>query len=45
MSSIWFIFIGIALLSWIVQANLNNKFKKFSKIPVGGGMTGRDVAE
>ena len=45
MSSIWIIFIGIALLSYIVQANLNNKFKKFSKIPVGGGMTGRDVAE
>ena len=45
MSSIWIIFIGIALLSYIVQANLNSKFKKFSKIPVGGGMTGRDVAE
>ena len=45
MSTIWIIFIGIALLSWIVQANLNSKFKKFSKIPVGGGMTGRDVAE
>ena len=45
MAPIWIIFIGIALLSYIVQANLNNKFKKFSKIPVGGGMTGRDVAE
>ena len=45
MSQIWIIFIGIALLSYIVQANLNSKFKKFSKIPVGGGMTGRDVAE
>ena len=45
MSSIWIIFIGIALLSYIVQANLNSKFKKYSKIPVGGGMTGRDVAE
>ena len=45
MNQIWIIFIGIALLSFIVQANLNNKFKKFSKIPVGGGMTGRDVAE
>ena len=45
MSTIWIIFIGIALLSYIVQANLNNKFKKYSKIPVGGGMTGRDVAE
>ena len=45
MNAIWIIFIGIALLSYIVQANLNRKFKKFSKIPVGGGMTGRDVAE
>lgn len=45
MSTIWIIFIGITLLSWIVQANLNRKFKKYSEIPVGGGMTGRDVAE
>ena len=45
MNSIWIIFIGIALLSYIVQANLNSKFKKYSEIPVGGGMTGRDVAE
>ena len=45
MAPIWIIFIGIALLSYIVQANLNRKFKKFSEIPVGGGMTGRDVAE
>ena len=45
MNLIWIIFIGIALLSYIVQANLNSKFKKYSEIPVGGGMTGRDVAE
>ena len=45
MAPIWIIFIGISLLSYIVQANLNSKFEKFSKIPVGGGMTGRDVAE
>ena len=45
MNPLWIIFIGISLLSWIVQANLNSKFKKFSEIPVGGGMTGRDVAE
>ena len=45
MVPIWIIFIAIALLSYIVQANLNSKFKKYSKIPVGGGMTGRDVAE
>ena len=45
MSLIWIIFIGISLLSYIVQANLNRKFKKFSKIPLANGMTGRDVAE
>ena len=45
MNPIWIIFIGISLLSYLVQANLNRKFKKFSEIAVGGGMTGRDVAE
>ena len=45
MSLIWIIFIGTVLLSYIVQANLNRKFKKFSKIPLANGMTGRDVAE
>ena len=39
------LFVGIALLSYIVQANLKAKFEKFSKIPIGGGMTGRDIAE
>ena len=45
MSLIWIIFIGISLLSYIVQANLNRKFKKYSKESLGNGMTGRDVAE
>ena len=45
MSIIWIVFIGIALLSYIVQANLNRKFKKYSEVPLGGGMTGREVAE
>ena len=45
MAPIWIIFIGISLLSYIVQANLNRKFKKFSEIPLANGMTGRDVAE
>lgn len=40
----WILFIGIALVSWLVQANLQSKFKKYSKIPTGNGMTGRDVA-
>lgn len=37
-----FIFIGIALVSYMIQANLKNKFEKYSKMPIG--MTGRDVA-
>ena len=40
----WIIFIGIAVVSWLVQMNLQNKFKKYSKIPTGNGMTGADVA-
>lgn len=34
----------IALVSWIVQANFQSKFKKYSRIPLPSGMTGRDVA-
>ncbi len=40
----WMIFIGVALVSWLVQMNLESKFKKYSKIPTGNGMTGADVA-
>ena len=40
----WIIFIGIALVSYLVQLNLQSKYKKYSKIPVANGMTGRDVA-
>ena len=45
MPTSWIIFIAIALASYLVQANLNNKFKKYSRIPLGNGMTGREVAE
>ena len=41
----WILFIGIAILSYIVQANLKSKFNKYSRIAIGGGMTGREVAE
>lgn len=44
-SSVWIIFIAIAVISWLVQLNLQNKFKKYSKIPDSNGMTGREVAE
>ena len=45
MSTYWILFIAIALASYLVQANLNNKFKKYSRIPLGNGLTGREVAE
>ena len=41
----WVLFIGIALVSWLVSANLKRKFKKYSQVPLGNGMTGKDVAE
>lgn len=42
---IWIVFIGIAVISYLVQASLKSKFEKYSKIPVAAGMTGREVAE
>lgn len=41
----WILFIGIALVSYAVQANLTRKFKKYSKVPLASGLTGREVAE
>ena len=41
----WILFIGTALISWLVSANLQRKAKKYSQIPLGNGMTGKDVAE
>ena len=43
--SIWIIFIGFMILSWVVSMILKSKFKKYSKIPVDNGMSGRDVVE
>ena len=43
--NIWIIFIGFMILSWIISMTLKSKFKKYSKIPVDNGMSGRDVAE
>lgn len=40
----WILFIAVALISYLVQANLKSKFERFSKIPLPNGMTGRDVA-
>ena len=36
------VFVAIAIVSYIIQANLKSKFEKFSKMPIG--MTGRDIA-
>ncbi len=42
---IWILFIGIALVSYLVQSNLQSKFKKYSQVPLASGLTGREVAE
>jgi len=42
---IWIIFIGFMILSWIVSMTMNSKFKRYSKIPVDNGMSGKEVAE
>lgn len=40
----WILFIGIAIVSYLVQAQLQSKFKKYSREPLNNGMTGRDIA-
>ncbi len=45
MATIWIIFIAVAVAGWIVQGTLQNRFKKYSKIPLRNGMTGKEVAE
>jgi len=42
---IWIIFIGFMILSWLVSMQLSSRFKKYSKIPLAAGITGREVAE
>lgn len=41
---IYLIFIAIAVASYVVQSSLKSKFERYSKIPIGYGMSGRDVA-
>ena len=43
--NIWIIFGAFALLSYLISNRLKSKFKKYSKIPMNYGMTGKDVAE
>ena len=45
MAGYWIIFIGIMLVSMIVQWRFKNKFKKYSEEPLSSGLTGRDVAQ
>ena len=44
LSMYWIILIGTMLLSWLVQAILNSKFTKYSKIAISSGITGAEVA-
>lgn len=41
----YIIFGVFALISWIVSARLQSKFKKYSKIQLPSGLTGRQIAE
>lgn len=41
----WIIFIGIALVSWIVQSRFKSKFKKYSEIPLSSGLSGAEIAQ
>lgn len=41
----WILFIGIALISYWVQSNLQSKFDRYSRMALSNGMTGREIAE
>ena len=43
MATYWILFGAIALASWLVSANLQSKFKKYSQVPLG--ISGKEVAE
>lgn len=40
----WIIFIGIAVISWIVQYRFKSKFKKYSEMPLSSGLSGAEIA-
>ena len=40
----WILFIGVAVLSYVVQFSFQKKFSKASQLPILGGFTGREVA-
>lgn len=41
----WILFIGIMVVSMIVQARFKNRFKKYSEMALSSGLTGAEVAE
>ncbi len=41
---IYIIFIVFAILSFIIQKTLQNRFEKYSQIPLPYGLTGKDIA-
>ena len=41
----WVIFIAVMILSWIVSATMKSRFRKYSRIPVDNGMSGKQIAE
>lgn len=43
--NLWIILAVLSLLSYIASKNVENKFNRYSKIPMNYGMTGREVAE
>ena len=40
----WFLFIAVAIVSYVVQISFQRKFQKASEMPLLSGMAGRDVA-
>ncbi len=45
MSIEWILLIVIGIVGLIVQGKLQSVFSKYSKVPMAGGLTGREVAE
>lgn len=42
---IWVIFIGFALVSWLISFQLKRRFEEYSHIPTANGMSGKEVVE
>lgn len=43
--SYWILFIGVALISYLVQRNLTGKMEKYAEVRNSSNLTGREVAE